>query len=322
MCVPRVLLERISQVESEDGRHQYPIRLGWYEQLKRTFGLLDTVFSHDSFMVAGVDSKKVIWEREYPFDCEYVFYSHELMLGHQRHLVPKPRRLGIVYESRAIVPKIYDRIPQVANEFRLIFTHDAKLLSEFPNARWIPASGVWIGGRAAPGVSGVHPKDRVVSMLSSNKVSCALHRKRLATALRLELLHPSIDVYLQGWNVHRPISPLETLTRYRYSIVMENFVGDGFFTEKILNCFATGTVPIYFGAGDIGRYFDPGGILRFTGYRDLVSRILPTLSDRDYENRLEAVQSNFDESKKYRSIEDFIVDKYGQEIVEGDGKVQ
>lgn len=287
--------------------------------MKRTFGLLDSVFSHDNFTVAGVDAKKLVWERTNPLKCEYVVFSHELMLSAERHLVPKSRRLALLYESRAIIPRTYRQIAQVAGDFELIFTHDAKLLRDLPNARWIPASGVWIGGRSAPGIPGLHPKDSMVSMLSSNKRSCLLHRKRTAIARRLKLFHPSVDVYLQGRNQPGRISPLETLSRYRYSIVMENFVGRGFFTEKILNCFATGTVPIYFGAADIGDYFNLRGVVPFTGYNDLVSRVLPTLSEADYQNRLEAVQGNFDVSRNYGALEDFIIDEYGNEILEGDG---
>ena len=42
---------------------------------------------------------------------------------------------------------------------------------------------------------------------------------------------------------------------------MENDSVPNYYTEKITDCFATGTVPIYWGATNIGDYFDERGII-------------------------------------------------------------
>jgi len=43
---------------------------------------------------------------------------------------------------------------------------------------------------------------------------------------------------------------------------MENDSVPNYYTEKITDCFATGTVPIYWGATNIGDYFDERGIIK------------------------------------------------------------
>ena len=53
-----------------------------------------------------------------------------------------------------------------------------------------------------------------------------------------------------------------TLTRYRYSIAIENDVTSYFFTEKITNCFASLTIPIYLGASCVDKFFNKDGIIK------------------------------------------------------------
>ena len=46
--------------------------------------------------------------------------------------------------------------------------------------------------------------------------------------------------------------------------VFENGQYETYFTEKLLDCFATGTIPVYLGAPDIGNYFNKDGIIDLT----------------------------------------------------------
>lgn len=46
------------------------------------------------------------------------------------------------------------------------------------------------------------------------------------------------------------------LRPYRFAIVMENSNFAGYVSEKLLNAFLAESIPIYFGAEDIGMYFN------------------------------------------------------------------
>jgi alpha(1,3/1,4) fucosyltransferase len=79
------------------------------------------------------------------------------------------------------------------------------------------------------------------------------------------------DLFGQGWQRRHPAvrqtlharvlrayrgpvaEKLETLSRYRFSLCLENSIFEGYVSEKIFDCFFTGTIPIYLGAPDIGR---------------------------------------------------------------------
>ena len=55
----------------------------------------------------------------------------------------------------------------------------------------------------------------------------------------------------------------EALAQYAFSIAIENSQQDTYFTEKLIDCFSTGTVPIYWGTRKISEYFDMRGVIQF-----------------------------------------------------------
>jgi hypothetical protein len=63
-----------------------------------------------------------------------------------------------------------------------------------------------------------------------------------------------VDVYGGGWPTSLPsyrglaASKIDILRRYRYCMVFENQRQPGYVTEKLLDCFVAGSVPLYWGA--------------------------------------------------------------------------
>ena len=106
--------------------------------------------------------------------------------------------------------------------------------------------------------------------------------------------------------VNQPIEDkLEALADYGYSLVIENQRMNYYFTEKLIDCFATGTIPIYWGCPAISRFFDADGMYTFRTLDELPD-ILDRLSQQDYQSRLGAVQRNMYIAKRYRIPEDWI----------------
>ena len=67
-------------------------------------------------------------------------------------------------------------------------------------------------------------------------------------------------------------SKLEALSRYRYSLVIENMQLDGWITEKIFDCMRAGCVPVYLGAPDVDRWVPSECFVdmrQFAGYSEL-----------------------------------------------------
>jgi hypothetical protein len=93
---------------------------------------------------------------------------------------------------------------------------------------------------------------------------------------------------------------LDYLKDYRYSIAVENDIRPYWFTEKILNCFATRTVPIYVGHEKMLERFNSDGII-FVKSEDYgkIENIIKQCSAADYEARRAAIEDNFERVQKY-----------------------
>ena len=77
-----------------------------------------------------------------------------------------------------------------------------------------------------------------------------------------------------------------------FHLAVENSRNLNYYTDKIVDCFATKTIPIYWGAPNIGDYFNKDGIITFENEEDLID-ILNNLTEKDYKNKLEAVEENY-----------------------------
>lgn len=207
---------------------------------------------------------------------------------------------------------IYDMVYDNSDKFTLILTHDPKLLT-LPNARkrlvmWKTHLSQYrvkdTGEREMQDESlcQIYPKSKNISCVSSNKASLPGHRFRLETIHSIlsdnELNH-SFDMYGVGFNEIK--GKVEALRDYRFSIVMENAYLDNWATEKIGDCFHTGTIPIYYGCPNIGTMFDQDGIITFSTAEELkvILRDLSLNGERIYNEKLPAVRANFERVKEY-----------------------
>lgn len=66
---------------------------------------------------------------------------------------------------------------------------------------------------------------------------------------------------------------IEFLSSYKFSIAMENSEGDGYISEKILESFISGTIPIYYGDYIIDEYINPNVYILIKGEKDIDKKI-------------------------------------------------
>lgn len=67
-------------------------------------------------------------------------------------------------------------------------------------------------------------------------------------------------LYGRGWGeiAEECSDKLETISQYKFALCFENGSYPGYITEKIIDCFVAGVVPIYMGAPDIEKYIPRG----------------------------------------------------------------
>lgn len=267
--------------------------------MKTKYNLFGNSFTHltggnKGYSVHGKVSKYVEWVTD--GSGEATFYIDHALAQAANDGLSGPK-YGWLLESKYITPQIIDSVildpGKYLETFESIFTHNQELLELDPRFKWVPAQGFWIKEPM------IYPKSELISMITSNKDSCPGHRLRLGWVADLR---GQVDLFGRGF---REIENKEEgLCNYMFSVAIENGQYETYFTEKILDCFATGTIPVYLGAPDIGEHFNGDGIIPLTDGFDI--------SEDLYYSKMQAIQENLEKAKEMEILEDFICLKYLQ----------
>lgn len=278
-----------------------------YPEVYNKYGeQMEFYFLYDQLMECYSLSRYFLWDRaNYGLDTH--FYMHNNMLTTKGKPI---RKYGLLVESRAIVPdnyRIFDRYRGLEKEFVSIFTYDEDLLNRIENAVFFPGcAGAWYGKKDGTFVweeDAYLRKNKNVSIVSSDKVACHLHAVRLEVARYCKQKGIADTFGTFDGGKYSIID--DSLTDYRFSFAIENDISDYFFTERIINCFAAQTIPIYLGARKIQEFFNIDGIICVTE-KDLedVEKILRMCTREYYEEHLEAIKDNYRRAYKYQNVWD------------------
>lgn len=211
-------------------------------------------------------------------------------------------------------PELYQdfagMVRSAADQFDLILTYDPRLL-DLPQAQEFCPVGTWID----PGI--VLDKQDEISYIMSSKVYTYAHRMRFMIMRR----YASLDcIGPFQFRMHRspPRIPSKNLffAHAKFNIACENDIIPNMYTEKLLDCFQTRTVPIYYGCTNLEKYFDVRGVIRFNTIEEL-EHILAHLTPEDYASRLAYIEENYQRSRPFwetsvhERIENIVAQKLG-----------
>jgi len=75
-------------------------------------------------------------------------------------------------------------------------------------------------------------------------------------------------------NIHGKVrNKIKFLSKYKFSIAMENSRGDGYLSEKIVDSFRAGTIPIYYGDYLVDEFINPKTYILIKGEKDIDKKI-------------------------------------------------
>lgn len=101
-------------------------------------------------------------------------------------------------------------------------------------------------------------KNNKIAVFCSNQTLTSGHRARIQFVKYLKnYFGDDLDWYGNGFK--SVSTKWEVLKKYKYSVVLENQSRHNVITEKLPDAFLTLTYPFYWGAPNIGSYFDPLG---------------------------------------------------------------
>lgn len=207
----------------------------------------------------------------------------------------EPEEIGQVEKKLIQNHKFYD----------LILTYNNEVLSQCHNAVLFCNNGVWTQE------NDISQKQYQVSFLTSNKEMCRGHKLRVATFNRLR------DHLNQEYTPPLPIkmhmSPpylqdkRSMLVPFQYAISFQNSQQHSYFSEILLDCFATRTIPIFWGCANLSEYFNMDGVfdlgevytasLAETKIKEILASLTP---EYYYSSKVQAaIEDNYHRSLQY-----------------------
>ncbi len=271
-----------------------------------TINLFDENFRHSQFSTTFQSTDQMRWVRDQTeWDGITIFtdaYIHSPIVKE----VKSPVKLGWLHEPKCLHEPEYAAAlqPEIYNQFDTILTY-YELLLNHPSGKFskVLYAGVWL----PQSEWGLRAKSKNISMLFGAKRATRGHQIRHEIWDSLGDKY-GIDYYgyrgtptTYGWQ-----TKLQVLRDYKYSIVCETCREPNLFTEILLDCFAVGTIPLFWGAPNIGDYFEGLGILSFETVQQLES-LIRELDEHTYTYLLPFARENLRRVAEYRITEEWLV---------------
>lgn len=231
------------------------------------------------------------WQQEEPATARFVT---ELSMRDARG----EGQIAVLLEPFFLHPQNYMWLMEHWRIFEHVLTHNAYFANQL-GWLWHPFGGSMIRFEDW----GVCEKKKNVSMLLSAK------NYQVGHILRHEAVKRFSDRFDDIFGLVPWGRKIEALAPYRYAIIVETERSPYYFSEKLIDCLAVGTIPIYWGCPDIGRFFDRNGIIEFDDLDEL-DRILQWIDEDFYRDATVAIATNVSCARKYAICEDQIWDRY------------
>lgn len=266
---------------------------------KFTIKLKDKLFAHNpEFLV--MDDKITYQRSNSVTEEDSVLYTDlnitEALSDNVKH------NILMLVEAPEFHQKIYEEAYQNLDKFDLVLTFSKKLLdTKNPNVKFNAYGTTWVH----ESLRKIYNKKLLCSFVVSPKTITSGHKLRQWFA---EQTPANIAIYGKNYKdipYSKEKNPqsltngkIVTLCSYMFSLVIESCREDYYFSEKLIDCFLTGTIPVYWGCPSIGDFFDTKGMLIFETKEEgleLLSKLTPEI----YKDMLPHVRGNFERAKKY-----------------------
>ena len=232
-----------------------------------------------------------------------VFVDHYLSFGLQ---FPKSKyKFGWLCESSEIITEINNwaklNTTILENSYKKIFVNDESFLSLSSVYEYVPpASNLpWLTDKK------IHVKNKLISIIASNKNNTVGHKFRHKI---IEKYKNNIEIF---GSVYKKIETKdEGIITFMFSFCIENSKYDTYYTEKVTDAIACGTVPIYWGTDKIKNIFNPKGFVFLDDNFDITN-----ISKDLYESKLDYIKENLEILKQIKCADDVVQTKMKECVI-------
>lgn len=199
--------------------------------------------------------------------------------------------------------------------YNFILTHNEELLKEIPSSYLFEFGTTWI--------KNYEFKDKKfgISTLVGGKLQAPGHQLRQKVWFKENRIKNPTFFFLSG-NLggienykNNPVlgSNKEPMFDWEFHICIENAKRNNWFTEKLIDCLQTKTIPIYWGCPNIGNWFNLDGFYIVDTLEDIINTC-NSIDEDSYQKKLYAVEDNYQRSKKFSTISDRVAEKINEII--------
>jgi hypothetical protein len=277
--------------------------------------IIDNLFSHEPNFIT--DSSNIHYIRNTTPTNTIIINKDDNVMYTDTSLTKKhplaKLNIALMIESQELHSPYYTYIEKNNHLFDTVLTFDKKLLDKGENYRLNLYGTTWLH----ESYRNIWSKttNKLCSLILSNKKITSGHKLRHVVAGFIKKFNiNTIDIYggsfiqlpfttTKAYQVdHSPThisnKKIVALKDYMFSIVIENCKEDYYFTEKLIDCFLTGTVPIYYGCPSIAKFFNEKGILSFSNPKECFD-IIKTLTKEKYDEMEPFIKENFEKAQGY-----------------------
>ena len=265
-------------------------------EIKKKISLIDTNFvGRDIINMPGVNFS---WWNKNEIVSEYVFITDTKLEFVDKIRQPGIKKIAWLLEPKGIMPGIYDWILENYKKFDKVLTFDREIISQIDNGLFAPYGTFWVNKSS-------EEKTKLVSMIASFKQEATGHKIRHSIN---NYFSDEVDIF--GSITGNRIDSKNTgLDNYKFSFAIENCIQDGYFSEKLLDCFATKTIPLYWGSRSVSEFFNSDGIIFIDEFRSIQS-LLDFINDEVYNSKIKAIEENYKKIDSYHIPEIYIERNY------------
>jgi hypothetical protein len=198
------------------------------------------------------------------------------------------------------ISKLKKDLNNFEKEYDYILTFDEDILREFKNSVMHLQASSWVEDKE------YSPKNFNISTIVGSKMQAQGH------ILRQKVWHKQSDIkipknfYISSFGCplnHFDNPPLEggkkeCMFYSQFHIAVENCSIKNYFSEKILDCFISKTIPVYYGCTNIEDFFNIKGIITFDKVSECIDKC-NSLNEDDYEKMLPYVEENYKKAKQF-----------------------
>ena len=217
-----------------------------------------------------------------------------------------PKVLCIISEPKFIRP-LAENEDVIASQykFNIILTHDADILANCSNSIFMPYGTTWINKEDQHGnmekVFGTSFLCGLKAMLYGHLMRHEIWKRQNEFTTPIVFWNsssqpmPDADLNpILGYNFGEKLK----LMKQQFHICVENCRLINYFTEKIIDCFITKTIPVYCGCPNIDNFFNVKGMILFDSVNELITKVNSFTPDT-YKKMKPFIIENYKLSQQY-----------------------